>query len=184
MASTTPTKTVTYEEWLTMPEVSDEIEEVVDGQIVRMPPPKWKHTRIIHALSAALREQAGPELLVVTEQFGLIIRKRPLRARVPDLAVFYKRDIEEQDGYIHSPPALIAEVLSKANRLPERETKLRDYAALGVPEVWVLSPEARTFEILHLEDGKLRTVSTLREGQIRPLKFPNVVVDAASVWPD
>ena len=79
---------------------------------------------------------------------------------------------------------MLVEVLSPANDRQEREGKLRDYEFLGVPEVWVLSPEARTFEILLLENGKLRTVNTLREGQLRPKHFPEVVVDAAAVWPD
>jgi Uma2 family endonuclease len=185
MATTTPSKTVTYEEWLTMPEVSDEIEEVVGGQIVRMPPAKWKYTCIVESLSDTLKAQVDPaQVQVITSQFGLVIGKRPLRVRVPDLAVFFKDSVVERDGYIHSAPALIVEALSRANRLPERESKLRDYQDLGVPEVWVLSPEARTFEILQLQDGKLRAVSILREGQIRPLKFPDVVVDTATVWPD
>jgi Uma2 family endonuclease len=41
MASLPNPRTVTYEEWLRMPEVTDFIEEVVDGEIPIMPPNKW-----------------------------------------------------------------------------------------------------------------------------------------------
>ena len=47
MASLLNSKTVSYEEWLRMPEVTDAIEEVVNGEIRIMPPAKWKHERII-----------------------------------------------------------------------------------------------------------------------------------------
>src|SRR5439155_621006 len=116
--------------------------------------------------------------------FGLIIRRDPLAMRIPDLAVFIKSNVVEHDGYIHSAPELVVEVLAPANTRSERQAKLRDYESLGVPEVWVASPEACTIEVLVLADGKLRMVSTLREGQLRPKMFPQVAVDVASVWPD
>jgi Uma2 family endonuclease len=167
-----------------MPSITDFVEEVIDGEIVRMPPPKNRHGDVVEALFLLLMRQIDPaKVRVRVSQFGLIIRTDPLEVRVPDLAMFHKENVVDREGYIHSAPESVVEVLSPANTRLEREDKLRDYQDLGVPEVWVLSPEARTFEILQLQDGKLRTVSTLREGQIRPLKFPNVVVDAASVWP-
>ena len=98
--------------------------------------------------------------------------------------MFRKSSMVVVDGYIHSPPELIVEVLSPANTPSERESKLRDYESLGVPEIWVLSPEARTFEVLHLKEAKLTTVALLREGTLRPTQFPEVTVDIATVWPD
>ncbi len=181
----TTTRTVTYEEWLNMTVVEDAIEEVVNGEVRILPPNKWKHALIVENVAHALHRQVNePEVLVVTTQFGLIIRKRPLTSRVPDLAMFVKRDVVEQDGYIHSAPALVVEVLSPANTRGERAEKLRDYEALGVPEVWVLSPEARTFEVLQLLQGKLRTVQVLAQGELVPQRFPDVTVNVSSVWPE
>jgi len=57
MASLPNSKTVTYDAWLRMPEVSDAIEEVVNGEIRIMPPAEWKHFRIIELTSNALRRQ-------------------------------------------------------------------------------------------------------------------------------
>ena len=102
---------------------------------------------------------------------------------MPDLAVFQVDRIVEKDGYIHSAPELVVEVLSPADTRSERAEKLRDYESLGVPEVWVVSPEAQTVEILLLKDGHLVTSSLLREGQLQPTRFPEATVDITAIWP-
>jgi Uma2 family endonuclease len=185
MASLPNTKPVTYEEWLEMPEVSEGIEEVVNGEIQMMPPPKWPHSTILDDLSVLISPQIDRRLVrIAVSQFGLVIRTRPLTARVPDLALFERRSIVERDGYIHSAPQLAVEVLSPANRRAEREGKLRDYANLGVAEVWVISPEARTVEVLLLEEGAFRRTAILAAGILRPVRFPQVAIDIAAIWPE
>jgi Uma2 family endonuclease len=159
--ATTP-KVLTYEEWLKLPEVEG-VEEIVNGEVRRMPPDKWNHTRIVEELARQLRAQLNPETVyVVTSVFGLVIRREPLTTRVPELVV---------------------EVLSPANTRIERTEKLRDYESLGTPEVWAVSPEALSVEIVQLQDGQLATKAILREGQLKPTRFPQVVVDIACIWP-
>jgi Uma2 family endonuclease len=180
--ATTP-KILTYEEWLTLPEVEG-VEEVVNGEIRKMPPNKWNHARVVEALARQLRARLDPEATqVVTSVFGLVVRREPLALRVPDLAVFHADRIVEQDGYIHSAPELVVEVLSPANTRSERAEKLQDYGGLGVPEVWVVSPEAQTVEVLLLQDGHLATTTLLRDGQLKPTRFPAAAVDVAAIWP-
>jgi Uma2 family endonuclease len=186
MATLPQTKTVTYEEWLTMPEVQDAIEEVVNGEIRIMPPAKFVHTLVVQRTFRAIDRQLDPnKILAVCSSFGLIIRKQPLTSRVPDIAVFDLATMVEQDGYIHSAPQLVVEVLSLANRRPERQEKLDDYAEIGVPEVWVCSPQAETVEVLYLQDGQYTRARFLGSGDIlKPKLFPNVQVNIAEIWPD
>ena len=185
MASLPNSKKVTYEEWLRMPEVSDAIEEVVNGEIRIMPAPSWKHARIVQKLYDLITPQVDNRaVIVICTLFNLIIRRQPLTAREPDLAVFLASTIAEQDGRIHSAPQLIVEVLSPANSRREREEKLQDYASLGVPEVWVFAPEGRTVEVLYLEDGQYRRHAILAEGILKPRRFPNVQIDISEIWPD
>ncbi len=159
-----------------MPKVFDAIEEVVKGEIRIMPPPEITHALIVNELKRSLDRQLDPkEVYVLDTQFGLIVRRSPLTSRVPDLAVFRKSSFVERDGYIHSAPELI--VVAQASAC-----ELQDYKTLGVPEVWVVSPSARTIEVMLLDAGKLKTVSTLREGPLRPSQVPGPVVDVASVW--
>ena len=120
---------------------------------------------------------------VLVTIFGLVIRRDPVTTRVPDIGVFIKKNIVEQDGYIHSAPELLVEVLSPANTRAERAEKLKDYESLGVPEVWVVSPEAQTVEVLLLENGRLATSDLLREGQLTPARFPEAAIEIAAIWP-
>jgi Uma2 family endonuclease len=180
--ATTP-KALTYAEWIQLPE-AEGIEEVVNGEIRKMPPNRWDHARIVEALAAALRAQVDPhKVYVVTTVFGLVVNRDPVTMRVPDLAVFRADQIVEQDGYIHSAPELVVEILSPANTRLEREEKLKDYESLGVPEVWVVSPEARSVEVHVLKDGRLSITALLKEGSISPARFPGVFVEIRQIWP-
>ena len=54
--ATTP-KLLTNEEWLKLPE-AEGIEEVVNGEIRKMPPNKWNQARVVEQLELLLRAQA------------------------------------------------------------------------------------------------------------------------------
>ena len=180
--ATTP-KVITYEEWLKLPE-AEGVEEVVQGEIRRMPPSKILHADTVENLSDLLKAKLDRKTVQVrVSTFGLVIRRDPLTIRVPDIAVFIRKNVVEQQGYIHSAPELVVEVLSPAIDRAERTEKLRDYESLGVPEVWVVSPEAQTVEVMLLKDGKLSTAALLREGLLKPTQFPDAGVDIASIWP-
>jgi Uma2 family endonuclease len=180
----TSSKTLTYEEWLMLPEVEG-VEEVVNGVIRKMPPNKVIHADIVENLADLLKAQVDRRTVQVrVSTFGLVIHRDPLTTRVPDIAVFIRANVVEHDGYIHSAPELVVEVLSPANTRSERAEKLQDYESLGVPEVWVISPEAQTVEVLRLnEDRRLVTTALLREGQLKPTHFPEASVDLAAIWP-
>jgi Uma2 family endonuclease len=183
MASLPQSHRVTYEEWLRMPETKGE--EVVNGEIRIVPPPKWNHSEIIENLRDEITPQIDRRFVKIRiSEFGLVIRLEPLTVREPDLAIFLVETIIEKDGYIRSPPQLAAEVLSPSNTRRERQEKLSDYASIGLPEVWVLSPEARTVEVLHLKNGSYDRVGIFAEGILKPLHFPNVQIDIARIWPD
>jgi Uma2 family endonuclease len=180
--ATTP-KTLTYEEWLTLPEVEG-VEEVVNGEIRKMPPNKIAHAYTVENLADLLKEQLDRRtVLVLVTTFGLVIRREPLTTRVPDIAVFIRSNVIEKDGYIHSPPELVVEVLSPANTRAERAEKLKDHESLGAPEVWVVSPEAQTVEVLLLQDGRLATATLLRQGRLTPTRLSGAAIDISGIWP-
>ena len=186
MASLPNSKTVTYDEWLRLPEVTDAIEEVVDGQIILMPPAKSAHARIVARLIRPFMIRLDPKRYdIVSGSFGLVIRESPLTSRVPDVAVFDIETVVERDGYYRSAPQLLVEVLSPANSRREMQRKIADYASIGVPEMWIVSPEERTVEVLQLRDGsRLERSAIQTEGTLSPRLIPGVRIDIFAIWPD
>jgi Uma2 family endonuclease len=91
-----------------------------------------------------------------------------------------------QDGReeVHSAPQLAIEVLSPSETRKEIVGKLRDYESIGTEEVWLISPEAGTVEVLQLDAGKLGRSAILAEGTLKPKHFPTVQIDIAEIWPD
>ena len=179
----TPSKSLTYQDWLSLPE-AEGVEEVVNGEIVKMPPNKVLHADTVENLADLLKAQLDRRTVQVrVSTFGVVIGREPLTTRVPDIAVFIRSNVVQKDGYIHSAPELVVEVLSPANTRSERAAKLQDYESLGVPEVWVVSPEAQTVEIMLLQDGRLVTTSLLREGNLIPTRFPEAAIDISAIWP-
>ena len=166
-----------------MPE-EEGVEEVVNGEVHKMPPNKILHADVVENLADLLKAQLDRRTVQVrVSNFGLVIRQDPLTSRVPDIAVFIRANVVERDGYVHSPPELIVEVLSPANARSERTEKINDYESLGVPEVWVISPEARTIEVLLLQEGQLATTAVLRDGGLKPVRFPEASIDIEAIWP-
>lgn len=150
-----------------------------------MPPNKTPHPYVVDDLTAAFRSQLDRKrTLCIGSTFGFVIRKEPLTCRSPDIAVFDRSTMVEQDGYIHSAPQLVIEILLPSQTRKEITEKLRDYESIGLQEVWLVSPEARTVEVLGLQNARLEHVSVLAEGILRPKHFPTVQIDIAEIWPD
>jgi Uma2 family endonuclease len=88
-----------------------------------------------------------------------------------------------RDGVHWSAPDLIVEIISPSETRRRKESKLLDYARIGVPEVWIVSPEAQSVEIRLLKDSKLSVERVVIEGTIEPSRFPGVSIPVAEIWP-
>lgn len=183
MATASPNRLVTYKEWLEMPSTHEGREEVADGVIVQMPPNKEPHGIVIDGLYRALIiVLPRREFRIMISWFGVVIRTQPLTSRAPDITVYRKATATIENGYLHSAPELVVEVLSPSNTRKEMRRRLQDYADLGVPEVWVASPETETVEVLHLREGRYESLGHKREGSITLVAVPEVHVSLDEVW--
>jgi Uma2 family endonuclease len=63
------------------------------------------------------------------------------------------------------------------------EEKLTDYARLGVRECWLVSPEARSVELLELHQGRWRRVSIYGLGdEVESEVLSGLVVPVAKIF--
>jgi Uma2 family endonuclease len=177
---------LTYEEWLQMPPAEDgSREEIVNGELLRLPPNKVTHAEVIHNLAFAISRQIDRKLISVIESsVTLLISTEPLAARAPDLIVSWRKNIVlDHHDVLCSPPDLLVEVLSPSETKRRKQAKLADYARIGVPEVWFVSPATHAVEILLLKNGQLMVDTVATEGALHPIRFPDVTISVDEIWP-
>jgi len=70
-------------------------------------------------------------------------------------------------------PDLAIEIISPGTETIDRETKRDEYAQAGIPEYWIIDPEAKAVELLRLKGESYETVARLTEdGMLASPTFP------------
>jgi Uma2 family endonuclease len=131
-------------------------EELVQGTIVAMPPPKPRHGQVCTKVIRMLDRYADEHDLghVLSNDSGVITERDPDTVRGADVA-FYSYDRLPRGpilpGYLKVPPNLIVEVSSPDDRWVDIIEKVHEYLRVGVTVVIVLDPEPRIAHIFHTD---------------------------------
>ena len=150
----TQTGQLTYEEYLKTPEIKARY-DIVDGVMTMAPAPTLEHQKILRQLFLMLHQFVSEQHLgeVFFAPADVIIQREPLRTRQPDLLFVSNERANILGDQVEGAPDLVVEILSPSNTRSDLEAKLSDYATLGVSECWLVSPEARSVEVLGLTEG-------------------------------
>jgi len=145
-------KVWTYDDLLRMPEPKDgKRYEILDGELVVSPSPSFRHQYVLgQVLRALMREiQDAKRGLVLAAPLDVVLSRT--RVVIPDhVAVRADRLEIVQPRGIFGAPDLVCEILSPSNRRYDRNRKRRLYASSGIPEYWILDPDANTLDQLVL----------------------------------
>lgn len=82
---------------------------------------------------------------------------------------------------VEGAPDLAIEVLSPSSAQRDRGEKLRLYAESGVPEYWLVDPEASTLEFLVLREGYYEVRLPL-DGRYTSPVHRDLVLDVEDFW--
>ena len=190
----TPTK-LTFEEYLEYEDGTDNSYEVVDGEL-RLVPPERRLNRIIAKLlgrhleafvSIEQVELHGLELAVPT------LPGMPLN-RQPDLTVIRKEHIGQMDELGKAaitlemrPPLFVAEVVSPYrnksddNYCRDYVEKVKQYGQRGIPEYWIIDPQAQLVTVLILKDSSYEKQEFQGDEQIVSATFSELKLTASQV---
>jgi len=162
MASAAVSSKITLAEYLRMPETLQPT-EILNGEVFEMPTPAPDHQLVVHAIGTLLTAPVNATGFgrVFLSPLDLLIREHPLTIRQPDVFVVAADELARHPGYRRSlpmrvRPLLVVEVLSPSNFPRLMEQRLADYGSLGVEEVWLVSLEAETVEVLRLAGDTYR----------------------------
>ena len=165
---------ITFETYLQLPENRQRY-DIIDGVMNMSPAPsdvhQWDLAHLYDLLKAHVA--AGDLGVVLFAPLDLIIRKSPkLTTRQPDLAYFSWESIGgkglealKEARRRGVAPALSVEILSPDQSKAYMERKLRDYAEISIREVWLVSRETKTVEVLVLEGNEYVCSGVYDSGQ-------------------
>jgi len=164
----------------------DDLRELIDGELVEVEVPTADHEEIVGWLCFYLRSwtEAGHGGRVRASGYKVRISER--RGVMPDVQ-FYRLGNDagagQPQGLVQGHPDLVIEIVSPSSERYDRVTKLRWYAQLGVPEYWLVNPQARTFERLVLRDGVYAIATSAScEETFRPDSFDGLAIPLAKLW--
>jgi Uma2 family endonuclease len=142
----------TYKDYAAIPEDGHRY-EVVNGVLYKLPSPNVWHQNIVLEIATHLRNA------VFTHKLGRVF-VAPLDVELsygnvvqPDVFVLLNKHLDRiKTNRIIGAPDLIVEVASPSTARHDLRAKLDAYTSAGVPEYWVVNPEAQTVELLVLEN--------------------------------
>ena len=141
-------RSLTYDDLQRMRETRDERLELIDGELFVTPSPSLMHQIVIHRLDVLL-DRAIVESglgLVIGAPFDVYLDEQNVPQ--PDLmAVLWDRERVLGSARLESAPSLAIEIISPSSATKDRVTKRNLYARHGVPEYWLVEPDAKTVTI-------------------------------------
>lgn len=139
------THEMSIEELLALPE--DGLRhELLDGEHVVTPMPRWAHERAVRRLDRWLGTIVDGRVDVEMLRAG-DLRLNTRTVVVPDLFILPSGPGPRLQDWADAPiPLLVVEVLSPSTAARDRGKKRRLYLASGVEEYWIVDLDARVIE--------------------------------------
>ena len=143
----------TREEVLALPDDGNRY-ELFGGELLVTPSPAPRHQMVVALLSAEISRYLSEQRLgfVYTSPADLSLDGGQLAQ--PDLFVILGPGIGSLEWEQVPTPALVIEVLSPSTARFDRQVKRRWYQRTGVPEYWIVDPDARLVERWKPEDTR------------------------------
>ncbi|MCC3592663.1 Uma2 family endonuclease [Microcoleus sp. PH2017_28_MFU_U_A] len=183
---------LTFEEYLTYEDDTDNRYELIDGELVTLPPESEPNNAIVSYLFLVLVNSGIPWRCIKTHMCEIqvpILREGDAANRYPDLVVLRPEHILLTATRLTitqtmPPPQLVVEVVSPGRVGRDRDyiSKRAQYAARGIPEYWIVDPQEEIVAVLRLESGEYVEVGVFQGEQalISPA-FPQLNLTAGQV---
>lgn len=152
---------LTFDEYLAYDDGTDTRYELVDGELIAMPPESPENLKLSRFLLIQLLQHFPLDRVVYNTEVE--VSGRRARCRVPDLLVHTEESAAALAGATRStitrdmpPPLMVVEVVSPgdANRIRDYRYKRTEYAARGILEYWIVDPEILQITICQWIEGQ------------------------------
>lgn len=187
-------KKLTFDEYLNYSNDTDKRYELIDGELIALPPESEPNNFIANYLLFYLASSGlVPLRLIKTHNCEVqvaVLRSGDAANRYPDLIILEPEHIPLTANRLTItfdmlPPLLVVEVVSPGRVGMERDynRKRAQYAARGIVEYWVIDPIQQVVTVLRLEDGQYIEFGVFRDGEamISPM-FPQLSLTVQQIF--
>ncbi len=177
--------TLTFEEYLTYDDSTDNRYELVDGELVLMPPPVPRRSDIVNFLYICfyLEIQRLRQDWVV-RQSDVGIRTGKKKSRLPDVSVIdgeQWRELESSPAVLQAPFLLVVEVVSQGSKTTDYRDKKKEYAARGILEYWIVDFLTAKVSVLLLVEDHYQVAEFVGSEKVISPTFPGLELTASQV---
>lgn len=155
--------------------------ELIRGEIVKRSPIGRRHVAFVDNLNQLLVVRlAGRAIVSVQMPIVLADDTEP----EPDLAVHRRRTPPYKEREAHADDALLLIEVAESSLAYDRSTKLRLYAAAGIPEYWVVDCAAESIEVHRTPaaDGYRDVSRVAGVARVTLQAFPDVALTLAEIF--
>jgi Uma2 family endonuclease len=194
-------KKLTFDEYLNYSDNTDNRYELIDGELIALPPESEPNNFIANYLFFYLASsRLVPLRLIKTHNCEVqvaVLRSGDAANRYPDLIILEPEHIPLTANRLTItfdmlPPRLVVEVVSPGRVGRDRDydplrglrqRKRAQYAARGIAEYWVIDPIQQVVTVLRLEDGQYIEIGVFRDGEsmISPM-FPQLSLTVKQIF--
>lgn len=159
----------------------DERIELIEGEIIEMAPIGHRHVAFVINLTRLLVLRLGDRALVSTQNPVVLTEHTEPE---PDFTVLRLPAVPYKERPVRADDVLLLIEVADSSLAYDRSTKLRIYAAAGIPEYWIVDCTTETVEIYRdpgLEGYRTVTRATGQE-TLTLQAFPDVRLTAAEIF--
>ena len=139
--------------------------ELWDGELIMSPAPSFFHQEVLLHFFRALDGWVQQHRLGKTVVAPIDMVLTAHNATQPDVVFISTARLGIINDRLSGAADLVAEVISPGSRRRDRIDKRDLYEQHGVQEYWLIDPEAKTVEVLHLESGAYKLVGRWHPGE-------------------
>jgi Uma2 family endonuclease len=150
---------MTLEEYLNYDDGTDTFYELVNGELIEMPPESELNRRIAMFLLLYFAQQGIPSQRL-TMKTEIVVSGSRATTRFPDVMVLSDELAVALEGASRStvmpempPPLLVIEVVSPGQEKRDYRYKRSEYAARGIAEYWIVDPMQQRVTVLEWVEG-------------------------------
>lgn len=170
-------------DYFALTERTNRLVEFSNGYVEVLPMPTRRHQKIVLLFYRLLYSFMTAHGLGTVLCAPLRVRLWEGKFREPDIIVMLAAHRDREHETYFDGADFVIEVVS--DDAPERDlvTKRKEYAEAGIPEYWIVEPQAETITVLRLDDSQYVEEGRFGRGDlVRSVLLAGFSVDAAAVF--